>query len=77
MIKKASARFIKKDMPRAALFAEHAAKYVGNKAKVLGFTGAQESLEEGVQTLLTNKYNRGEFDDYEKGVSMFDIAEFA
>ena len=77
MIKKASTRFVKKDMPRAALFAEHAAKYAGNKAKVLGFTGVQESLEEGVQTLLTNKYNRGEFDDYQKNTSLFDIAEFA
>ena len=33
-------------------------------------------IEEGQQQLLQSRYNRGEYDDYKKETSMFDINEF-
>lgn len=76
MVEKAASNFVKKDMPKAALYSKHAAEYLGKKGAMLASTGIQESLEEGVQTLLTNKYGRGEYDKYNKTESMFDVGEF-
>ena len=75
-INKAAEAFMKKDMPRTALFTKHAAEYVGRKAKTLAGTAISESIEEGQQNLLQSRYERGEYDNYRNDESMFDINEF-
>lgn len=75
-INKAASAFMKKDMPKAALFTKHAAEYAGKKFRTLGAIAASESVEEGQQNLLQSRYERGEYDDYRSDEFMFDINEF-
>jgi hypothetical protein len=63
-------------MPKIALMGEHLAKYEGRKFRTLLGTALSESAEEGVQNLLSSRYMRGEYDDYRKKQSMFDLSEF-
>lgn len=75
-INNASKKFLKKDMPKAALFTKHIAESQLKKFKKIGGTAVSESIEEGVQNLLQTRYSRGEYDDYHKDASMFDLNEF-
>ena len=75
-INRAAEAFMKKDMPKMALFTKHAAEYIGKKAKTLGGTAISESIEEGQQNLLQSRYERGEYNKYRNDESMFDVNEF-
>lgn len=75
-INRAAEAFMKKDMPKMALFTKHAAEYIGRKAKTLAGTAVSESIEEGQQNLLQSRYERGEYDLYRNDESMFDVNEF-
>lgn len=75
-IKNAAKTFLKRDMPNIALKGKHFAEYEGRKLKTLLGTAASESVEEGVQNLLSTRYMRGDYDDYHKKQSMFDLSEF-
>jgi hypothetical protein len=75
-IDKATSKYLGKDIQKA-LKARDVAKYLKNKVRLLGFEGAIEGLEEVNQTMLQNRYSRGEYDDYNKSVSMFDINELS
>jgi len=48
-------------------------KYIKNKAKTFGLVGLIEGVEEGQQQLLQNRFARGEYDDYDRYESVFDI----
>lgn len=75
-IKDATAKMLSKDIART-LKARDIAKYVGSKAKLITAEGAIEGLEEVNQTLLSNRYQRGEYDEYTKSRSMFDLDELS
>lgn len=75
-VDKAAKKLIEGNHAKLALLQKHALQYIKNKGtKVLG-TSASEMIEEGQQQLLQSRYNRGEYDDYKKETSMFDINEF-
>jgi hypothetical protein len=75
-IKNAARTFLKRDMPNIALKGKHFAEYEGRKLKTLLGTAVSESIEEGVQNLLSTRYMRGDYDNYRKKQSMFDLSEF-
>lgn len=75
-IKDATAKMLGKDIART-LKARDVAKYVGSKAKLITTEGVIEGLEEVNQTLLSNRYQRGEYDEYTKSQSMFDLDELS
>lgn len=51
----------------------HASKYLKDKIKKIIPVMASEGVEEGQQTLLQERYKRGEYDDYDAPESMFYI----
>ena len=73
-IDKATKKYLSADIARS-LKARDIAKYIKNKAKLIGYEGSIEGLEEVNQTMLSNRYGRGEYDDYNKPVSAFDLSE--
>jgi len=56
-----------------------ATKHIGrNVVKGVALSARQaslEGLEEGVQEILQNRYQRGVYDDYEGGQNVFDVSE--
>lgn len=66
---------IKKDHKVLGMMADHAAKWAVPAAKKYGHVGFFEGIEEGQQEILQKRYQRGEYDDYQKSYSMFDIPE--
>uniref|UniRef100_A0AAU8B7X4 Uncharacterized protein n=1 Tax=Dulem virus 42 TaxID=3145760 RepID=A0AAU8B7X4_9CAUD len=77
IIDKVTKKFLAKDHPKLALWTNHAGEYLKDKLKLAAYEGFMESGEEGVQELLKNRYVRGEYDDYNRAYSMFDVAEIA
>lgn len=73
-INKATKKYLQKDITKA-LMLKDIANYTAGKVKLLGAEGFLEGLEEVDQTMLTNRYKRGEFDDYRKNINAFDLDE--
>jgi hypothetical protein len=74
-ISRVTKQFLEKDAPKLALTFNRTAKYGKDLAKLLVLEGASEGLEEAQQTMLSNRYKRGEYDDYKHGTSIFSIPE--
>lgn len=55
------------------VLASHSATWLAKQAKALAHVGFFEGVEEGQQQLLQSRYQRGEYDDYRKPESMFDV----
>lgn len=75
-VNKAVTRFVNQNHAKVALYTKHIANFAKGQTKKLAATGAIESIEEGQQHLLQERFNRGEYDDYNRETSMFDINEF-
>jgi hypothetical protein len=73
-IDKATKKYLNKDVAKA-LKIRDIAKYAKNKVRLVGVEGSIEGLEEVNQTMLTNRYRRGEYDDYDKSISAFNLNE--
>lgn len=74
-ISRVTKQFLEKDAPKFALTFNRTAKYGKDLAKLLVLEGASEGLEEAQQTMLSNRYKRGEYDNYKRGTSVFSIPE--
>ena len=77
-IDKAAARFIKKDSPKMkklGLISRDLSMYAVNRIPYAVASSITEGIEEGQQELLKERYKRGEYDDYSKPHSMFDLVE--
>jgi hypothetical protein len=59
----------------AGLAANRVGKYTWDKVKKFAPVMAMEGYEEGVQTTLQQRFENGEFDDYNKQYSQFSMAE--
>lgn len=57
------------------LATERIADYVGSKFKLLPYTMTMEGFEEGIQTTLQQRFERGEYDGYRSGYDQFSINE--
>ena len=75
LISSASRKLIQKDMPRAGLALQHIAKWATPDIKKLVPTMFIEGSEEGVQHLLQQRYQRGEYDNYDHTSSMFNVPD--
>ena len=51
----------------------HKLRFVGRKLKQAAPSFFGEGIEEGQQALLSNRYQRGEYDDYDEDQTMFNI----
>jgi hypothetical protein len=74
-ISRITKHFLAKDAPKLALQFNRTAKYGKDLTKLLVFEGVSEGLEEAQQTMLSNRYKRGEYDDYNKTPSTFSVGE--
>nr|DAU12082.1 MAG TPA: hypothetical protein [Caudoviricetes sp.] len=74
-ISRVTKQFLEKDAPKFALTFNRTAKYGKDLVKLLVLEGASEGLEEAQQTMLSNRYKRGEYDNYKRGTSVFSIPE--
>lgn len=74
---RAARRFIKDDAPKSYLHAKHFTEYAAKKSKKIIGTSILEGIEEGQQQILTTKFERGDYDDYNKNTRIFDIGEIA
>ena len=75
LISSASRKLIQKDMPRAGLMLKHGAKWLTPDLRKLLPTMFIEGVEEGVQHLLQQRYQRGEYDNYDRTSSLFNIPD--
>lgn len=66
---------LKRGMTKSALMAKTTGAGIKNTAKTLVPVGIEEGVEEGVQHLLQQRYQRGEYDDYDRPSSMFNIGD--
>lgn len=73
-IDKATKKMLEKDLAKA-LVTRDVAKYVASKADLMLTENALEGLEEINQYVLSTRYKKGEYDDYSKDVSLFDVNE--
>lgn len=73
-IDKATKKMLEKDLAKA-LVTRDIAKYVASKADLMLTESALEGLEEINQYVLSTRYKKGEYDDYSKDVSLFDVNE--
>jgi len=74
---KAAKKFISKDAPKSYLHALHFGEYATKKSKKIIGTSLLEGVEEGQQQILQQNFLRGDYDDYNKTNSIFDIREIA
>lgn len=77
-------RFFKKDFKNAtdaannirkALDSKTIIKYLGDKAKLVGFEAVTEGIEEGQQEILQQMYQKGAYDDYVRPYDTFGVGE--
>ena len=74
-INKIPQELLKRGMTKSALMAKTTGAGIKNTAKTLVPVGIEEGVEEGVQHLLQQRYQRGEYDDYDRPSSMFNIGD--
>lgn len=83
-VDKIAKRFFNKDLAnvtaaanniRKALDSKAIVKYLGDKAKLIGFEGVSEGIEEGQQEIFQQLYQQGAYDDYIRPYDMFDTGE--
>lgn len=81
---KVAKRFFQKDFKNAvdagnnirkALNSKAIMKYLGDKAKLIGFEGVTEGIEEGQQEVFQQLYQSGAYDDYVRPYDVFNIGE--
>lgn len=77
-------RFFKKDFKNAvdagnnirkALNSKAITKYLGDKAKLVGFEGVSEGIEEGQQEIIQQLYQQGAYDGYVRPYDIFNTGE--
>lgn len=56
------------------LAAKHSIEYLMRLGKRLGYIGSLEAIEEGQQELLQNRYQRGEYDNYNQSQSILPLS---
>lgn len=59
--------------PASKIMLSHGLKYAGRQLKKMGYVGFMEGEEEGIQHLLQTRYQRGEYDAYDRNESLFDL----
>lgn len=75
ILDKPAKHFLKKDMPRLALYTRTIGKHLANKGTLLLGEGISEGIEEGQQEILQSRYKAGYYDDYNQEYSMFNVHE--
>ena len=75
LLNKTAKKFAEKDLPRLALVTKHTGETLGKALPRLMMSSGMESLEEGVQNLLQSRYQRGEYDDYNRPYTMFNVGD--
>lgn len=53
--------------------AKQTVDFLKNKIATIGKIGASEGMEEGIQQILQNQYQRGEYDNYSQPTSVFQL----
>lgn len=59
------------------LASKRVGEYVLDKAKTIPYTMAMEGFEEGIQTTISKRFERGEYDDYKKPYNQFSLQELS